>query len=600
MGKQKDFTYTKNRKAKGNMKLERNSVNREKRLSDSSSRQKAIMTNNGAQNKKLEEYSKEELIELVKTLKKRKKYGLVWEAKPEDVVEQCKRELPVLEEVKNRAIEKIEGQPTNLIIEGDNYHALSVLNYTHAGKVDVIYIDPPYNTGARDWKYNNDYVDANDTYRHSKWISMMHSRLLAAKNLLKSDGVLVVTIDDWESHNLQLLLEELFPERELTTVVIEHNPKGSPSRNFTYSHEYAHFMIPRGMSVVGKDPTEKEDTRNLRRAGRASMRKERPTMFYPIYVKGGKVVRIGTPPKRSFHPKGRNTIEKNGEIAVWPIDENGKERRWHFGLDSIHDHMDRIEVKKTSSGEIQLYVTAIPGRYKTVWTGGELDAGKYGTSLVREILGIEFPFPKSVYATAKCIETIVFNRPNALILDFFSGSGTTGHSTLLLNKKFGGNRQFILCTNNESNIAEDITYPRIKKVIEGVKTLPELTGIPANVRYFKTTFVPKDVVSDDTRKALVARSTEMICVRENTFEKKYDNKQYKIYTNGKIATGILFDLDAIKDFKKKITTLRIPAHLYVFSLTNDVFAEDFADLPMKHKLCPIPESILAVYRKLFA
>jgi len=558
------------------------------------------MANNTSQTKTIEEYSKEELVELVKTIRKRKKYGLVWEAKPEEVVAQCKRELPVFEEVPERAIEKAEGKPTNFIIEGDNYHALSVLNYTHAGKVDVIYIDPPYNTGARDWKYNNDYVDSNDTYRHSKWISMMHSRLVAAKNLLKPDGVLIVMIDDWESHNLQLLLEELYPERELTTIVIEHNPKGSPSRNFTYSHEYAHFMIPRGMSAIGKDPVEKDDTRNLRRAGRASSRKERPTMFYPIYVKNGKVIRIGSVPEDSFHPKARNTKEKNGAIAVWPIDEKGKERRWHFGLDSIADHMDRIEVKETSSGEIQLYATAIPGRYKTVWTGGDMDAGKYGTSLVKEILGIEFPFPKSVLATARCLETVVYNRPNALILDFFAGSGTTGHSTLLLNKKFQGNRKFILCTNNENNIADEITYPRIKKVIEGVKTLPDLTKIPANVRYFKTAFVPKDEVSDNTRRALVARCTDMICVREDTFEKKQDNKQYKIYTNGKITTGILFDLDAVEEFKKKITALGLSTHLYIFSLTNDVFADDFADLAIKYKLCPIPESILEVYRKLFA
>ena len=257
--------------------------------------------NNAPNGKKIEDYSKEELVELVKDLKKRKKFGIVWEAKPEDVVEQCKKELPVLVVDPDLTILKNDGA-TNLIIEGDNYHALSVLNYTHARSIDVIYIDPPYNTGAKDWKYNNDYVDSNDTYRHSKWLSMMHSRLVLAKNLLKPDGVLIVTIDDWESHHLQVLLEEVFPERELATVVIEHNPKGLPSRNFSYSHEYAHFLIPNGLSVIGKDPTEKEDTRNLRRAGRASSRKERPTMFYPIYIRDGKVVRVGTPPKTTLPP----------------------------------------------------------------------------------------------------------------------------------------------------------------------------------------------------------------------------------------------------------------------------------------------------------
>lgn len=465
--------------------------------------------------------------------------------------------------------------------------------------MDVIYIDPPYNTGARDWKYNNNYVDSNDTFRHSKWLAMMHKRLVASKGLLKDDGVLIAMIDDWEYARLLLLTEEVFPEKDIVTVVIEHNPKGSPTRHFTYSHEYAIFVLPMGMRVVGNDPKEKEDTRNLRRAGRASSRAERPSMFYPVYVKDGRIVRIGPVPEPSFHPVSRNVLEENGETSVWPLDDQGKERRWHFGLDSINDHLDRIEVKHAKEGGVQLYVTTRPARYKTVWRGGELDAGKHGTSLVRDIIGKEFPYPKSVHATAKCLETILFGRPDALVLDFFAGSGTTGHATLLLNRNYTGNRRFILCTNNENGIAEEVTYPRIKRVIDGVPELPDLTGIPANVRYFKTAFVPRHDVSDDTRIALVRRSREMICVREGTFTKKYDNARFKVYTDGATATGILFDLDAIDEFKKKLGTLGLPANLYVFSLSGDRFEGDFADLPVAHTLCPIPESILEVYRRLF-
>ncbi len=158
----------------------------------------------------------------------------------------------------------------------------------------MIYIDPPYNTGARDWKYNNSYVDSNDQWRDSKWLSMMKKRLLLAKRLLKpNSGVLIITIDDWETHHLQILLDEIFSEFELTNVVIEHNPKGSPSNNFTYSHEYAHYLIPRNQSIIGLETKEKDDVRNLRRAGKASTRKERPTMFYPIYIKDGQIIRIG-------------------------------------------------------------------------------------------------------------------------------------------------------------------------------------------------------------------------------------------------------------------------------------------------------------------
>lgn len=544
-------------------------------------------------------WTRERLLEEVKKLKKRKKYGIVWEHKPEDVVEQCKRELPVLKEVKSKEIITDPTAPVNLLIEGDNYHALSVLNYTHKGKIDVIYIDPPYNTGARDWKYNNNYVDNNDSFRHSKWLSMMSSRLSLAKNLLKRDGVLIVMIDDWEYARLQLLLEEIFPGKEIVTVVIEHNPKGSPTRHFTYSHEYAIFVLPTDVNVINKDPTEKEDTRNLRRAGRASSREERPSMFYPIYVKNGKIVRVGSQPEANFHPKKRNLIEKSGEISVWPIDDEGRERRWHFGLDSINEYMDRIVVRESASGGIQLYVTATLGRYKTVWRGGEFDAGKYGTSMVKDLIGVEFPYPKSLYATAKCLETVIYERPDALVLDFFAGSGTTGHATLLLNKKDGGDRRFILCTNNENNIAEEITYPRIKKVIKGAKDFSDITKFDANLRYFKTSFVDAES-TDANKEALTAQASEMLCVREGTFDQVKTTKTYKIFRGATKYTGIVFDQLALSQFKKELERVKGNWSVYIFSLGDDTFDEEFADFGRRVTVSPIPEAILRIYHRIFS
>ncbi|RJR23834.1 site-specific DNA-methyltransferase [Candidatus Microgenomates bacterium] len=559
-------------------------------------------------------WTKEDLIEEMKRLRKRKKYGLVWEDKPEDVVEQCKKELPVLEEVKDKEISTDSDKPVNLLIEGDNFHALSVLNYTHKNKIDLIYIDPPYNTGARDWKYNNDYVDINDVFRHSKWISMMSNRLKIAKNLLKRDGVLICTIDKNENATLLLLLEELFPAYDVTTVVIEHNPKGLPSSNFSYSHEYAHFVIPKGLSVIGKNPATKEDTRNLRRAGRASYRTERPTMFYPIYIKDGKVKRIGPIPEASFHPGKRSILKDNGEIEIWPIDDRGKERRWHFGLDSIEDHIERIGVKE-KNGDYQLYVTAVPARYKTVWTGGDLDAGKYGTSLVKEIIGKEFPFPKSLYATAKCLETVVYKKENATILDFFAGSGTTGHAVMMMNQQYGGSRNFILCTNNELNgqekelrekglteqeiqeygICRAVTYPRIRKVIEGYNNTK---GIKANLKYFITSFVPADP-TDKNKIELTKKATEMLCIKEDTFEEAEFKEKFKIFRNKNHYTGIIFDHQAIDDFKRAIKDIDGRFSVYVFSLGDDTFDDEFADIKNKVKLSPIPEAILRVYRRIF-
>ena len=178
-----------------------------------------------------DDFSKNDLIQEIKKLKKRKKFGLVWEDKQEEVVEQCKTKLPILEEVKSKEIMTDKEKPVNILIEGDNYHALSVLNYTHKGKIDVIYLDPPYNTGAKDWKYNNNYVDAEDPYRHTKWLSFMNHRLGLAKNLLSEDGIICVTIDDYEMPRLWLLMEDIFgEENHLGTIAIRINPGGRKSK----------------------------------------------------------------------------------------------------------------------------------------------------------------------------------------------------------------------------------------------------------------------------------------------------------------------------------------------------------------------------------
>ena len=228
----------------------------------------------------------DEIERLKKELKKKKKYGLVWEDKPEDVVEMCKEKLPVLKEVKSKGIMTDKTKPVNLLIEGDNYHALSVLNYTQKGKIDVIYIGPPYNTGARDWKYNNDYVDSNDAYRHSKWLSMMSNRLALAKKLLKRDGVLICAIDENELAHLGTLLEGLFPDHEIHCVTIVHNPRGIQGKNFSYTHEYAFFVFRNGLKVIGRRKIEAENVewRNLRDNGGGSLRTDAKNCFYPFIL----------------------------------------------------------------------------------------------------------------------------------------------------------------------------------------------------------------------------------------------------------------------------------------------------------------------------
>jgi adenine-specific DNA-methyltransferase len=543
----------------------------------------------------LDKMEKEELVELVKKLQHRKKYGLVWEEKSEDVVEQCKKELPVLEDNIKRAIKKDLTGPTNIIIEGDNYHSLSVLNYTHAGKVDIIYIDPPYNTGAKDWKYNNDYVDENDTYRHSKWLSFMHHRLLATRNLLKSDGVLICTIDENEHSTLGLLLQEVFPEKDIVCITIVHNPGGIQGKNFSYTHEYAYFVYPKGGTYISTLKRDDMKPTPLRDWGKENSKREAAkNCFYPVYVKNGIVVGFGEVCPDNFHPKS-NINKKDGTLEVYPVDKKGIERKWRFSRQSVESIKDEL-ICQEIRGEFVVLREKKDYRWKTVWTDGKYNANVFGTQFINKIIDTKFPFPKSIYAVQDCIRAVVHSKEDAIILDFFAGSGTTGHAVMMLNQEDGGNRKFILCTNNENGIAEEVTYQRIKKVISGYN---DTKGIPANLRYFKTAFVSKSKVSDDTRRELVRRSTEMICVRENTFDKIVDNKNFKIYKNTDHVTGVLFDLDAISEFKERIAKQKLPASIYVFSLTNDTFDEDFDDFELKHELCPIPESILEVYRKLF-
>ena len=566
--------------------------------------------------KDYDSWDKGRLIEEVRRLSVRKKYGLVWEDKPEDVVERCKTELPVLEEVEERAIENDPSLPTNFIIEGDNYHALSVLNYTHAGQIDAIYADPPYNTGAKNWIYNNDYVDGNDSFRHSKWLCFMERRLRLAKTLLKKEGIIVVTIDDYEIATLTLLMNEIFgEENHLGTVVIKNNPQGRSSvSGFQVSHEYALFYargqdarisrLARTQEQIDRygeqDAIGPFEWRNFR----AQYSTESPKMKYPIFVKRDcSDFRL---PKMKWNQtrQSYDLLEQpdETEIISLPIDPNGRERTWKWSKETVQEVKDtQMGVRVDRDGNPSVY---FKGRMKddgmlpyTIWDKPDYSASTMGANLLASMIGAKkFDYPKSLYAVMDSLRVLTSNK-NATILDFFAGSGTTGHAVMELNKEDEGDRRFILCTNNENGIAENVTYERIKKVVSGYA---DKEGVLTNIRYFKTLFVPKSDVSDDTRRSLIEKSTEMLCVKESTFKKVADNKKFKIYRNQEQATGILFDLDAIYEFKEKLDTTELPTSIYVFSLTSDNFSEDFDDLKIKHRIRPIPEGILEVYRKIFA
>jgi adenine-specific DNA-methyltransferase len=552
------------------------------------------MENNDYQN-----WPKAELIKEIKRLKKRKKYGLVWEDKPEEVVEMCKEKLPVLKEVKSKEIITDKEKPVNLLIEGDNYHALSVLNYTHAKKVDVIYIDPPYNTGARDWKYNNDYVDINDAWKHSKWLNMMEHRLQLARSLLKEDGVFICAIDENEFYRLGLLLEDIFKGFEIHCITIVHNPRGVQGNNFFYTHEYAYFVFRKGLKVIGTKQRDEVLEEELRDHGGESLRANARNCFYPILVKNNQIVGFGEVPCKDFHPKGKNVKCKDGIIEVWPIDRNGIERKWVFARNTINKIKDKLFVKEKNGGEIDIFRIKDVQKPRTVWIGPKYDASTFGSKIVNGLTGTQFPFPKSIYNTKDCLECIVKERKDAIILDFFAGSGTTGHAVTLLNKEDGGSRRFILCTNNENKIAEKVCWPRIKKVIEGHKDYPDITGILANLKYFKTAFVDYDEPTDRNKIKLTRQATEMLCMKEGTFKLVRDGEDFKILKNSNHYTGIIWDQGAIPEFKKAIKDIKGKLSVYIFSLGDETFDDEFKDVKQKVQLSPIPEAILRVYRRIF-
>lgn len=634
------------------------------------------------------DWSKEDLIERIKALEKRKKYGLIWdeEREPEKVVQQCKVKLPILKEVKNKYIKNGSEEPTHILIEGDNYHALSVLNYTHEKSIDVIYIDPPFNTGSTAWIYNNKYIDKEDTFKHSKWVSFMYKRLKLARNLLSPTGIIICAIDDYEMQNLRHILDDLFLENNrLGSITVIHNPGGRQDDKFiATAHEYMliyarnkniaevkHLGIPKKklMEYIYEDEFGKYKLREFRRSGSNSRRVDRPGLWYPIYLEPEKL-EIDIEPFE-------------GCIELLPIDPDGIERVWRWGKKSLMDKKNKyIQIIKNDES-INIFVKEREidnkgEKPKTLWNKSEYSATN-GTNELKRIMGTSeklFDYPKSHYLIRDILK--ITSNDNSIILDFFAGSGTTGQAVLELNSKEGSNRQFILCTNNElgpkrlqqlrdkglstdeikkEGVCRKVCYPRLKKLIEGfeyngnqktilfeerlnltkfnriseiyenyletkvenqekfdnlsgefkektlrlwgVKNITESQeGLGGNLKYFMTDFVPA-TPTDKNKEKLTKMSVEMLCLRENTFDLVSKTTIFQIFQNREKCTGILFDQLRISEFKEKIKDFNKPISVYIFSLSDDDFAEEFFDMQDRVKVCSIPEAILRVYRRIF-
>lgn len=386
------------------------------------------------------------------------------------------------------------------IIQADNYHALQLLEYLYPKQVDCIYIDPPYNTGARDWKYNNDYVDSKDNWRHSKWLSMMQKRLKLAKRILNPQtGVLIVTIDENEVHYLRTLLEDIFPEAYIQMVTIVINPKGVASGKFARVEEYAFFcFMPQAQLSKLEDSMlgEKETTKKVRwsvllRSGTDAQREDSKNQFYPILVdaKRHRVVKALDFLPLPEHPDLDAKID--GYDVAWPIRTDNSEGRWMVSSATLNELIEKGFValggydKKRKTWAVRYlsektrnqidsekisvigydevkniveveYVSDRTQEVRTVWNRALHNAGTYGSEALSKLIGHtnSFSFPKSLYAVHDTLSTIVKDNPNSLIVDFFAGSGTTLHAVNLLNAEDNGKRRCILVTNNEVSEAE--------------------------------------------------------------------------------------------------------------------------------------------------
>ncbi len=528
-------------------------------------------------------------------------------------------------------------KPWHTVINGENYHVLKALTWTHRGKVDAIYIDPPYNTGARDWKYNNDYVEGDDLYRHSKWLAMMERRLLLAKELLNpADSVLIVTIDEKEYLRLGLLLEQIFPEATIQMVSSVINPKGaSRGSGFRRTDEYLFFVMfgvasPQRLQLTsdwassasgGTANEADEDSADstpewtsMMRRGSHAARAERPGLYFPIYATpdGARIVEVGEAVPIGTKPPP----DKPGLKTIWPRRSDGSDGVWQVGPAELRVRIEQGRVRLGRATSYGFVVNYLPdGAYATVlsdrfeikgraadgsliavgrretrriapsqWKIASHNASEYGTALLRSLLPKRtFPFPKSLYAVEDAIRFFVANKPDAIILDFFAGSGTTAHAVMRLNKQDDGSRQCVSVTNNEVTadehkklcekglrpgdgewehwgICDYITKPRVQAAITGktpdgqpiegeykfTDKFPMADGFKENAGFFTLTYETPVSVSYQTAFTRIAL---LLWLRAGSVGRRIE----KLPASGwdvADAYGLLIELDKATDFLK--------------------------------------------------
>jgi len=475
-----------------------------------------------------------------------KKYGLVWEKHEEEVDRMMQDNIPVFTEVKEREIRATDENAYNFLLEGDNLHSLKLLEKTYAGKIDVIYIDPPYNTGSKDFTYNDVLVDENDGYRHSKWLSFMSERLQYAKKLLADSGMIMISINDIELYSLKLLCDSIYGESNLLANMIwQSTPGSNTGLDIKTVTEYVLCYAKNKMEcTTASRPIEDDQKYKFRddyveKRGKYLLNKLDRRMTGQHYSESLNYA-IKTPDDRLVFPGGEEEKQKHWN---W---------RWSESKVAWGIKNNFIEFKQSKNGKWAIYFK----QYFKVNNNDELIErslpyqnlikdlnGANSARGTQEIMSIfdkkAFDYPKPLNLIKYLLQ--IHANQNATILDFFAGSGTTAHAVLELNKEDGGNRKFILCTNNENNICEEVTYERIKRVIHGYA---DVEGIPANLKYFKTDFIPKD--ADDVSEELLSHIKEMVELENGI---TLDNKHYLIVLSDEQADELARNWSNYKDVK---------------------------------------------------
>lgn len=600
------------------------------------------------------EYNTEQLLrkinELENELKASKKYGLVWDKEntKEDVVLQCEKNIPIL-----KKIEELNchcGYLNNYIIEGDNYHSLVSLNYIYQNSIDFIYIDPPYNTGnkAKDggFKYNDIFIDKENAFRHSTWLSQTKKRLELARNLMKDHAVIFISIDDNELFNLKLLCDSVFSEKNFLGNIVQNKGNAqNDAKNIQKNHDYilvytkkrkyqsgGNGKLKEVALITSSAEDEKEvfidDEGNYYYkgskllTGSAPTLKERIKLGYTIYYNPNTKQKVAIHDydeekamisnDESFVYTDDIDLISKGYIKIRPPKKNGSLGRWTWSLEKFNNESNKILITDNLAVLTKVFVN----KNDVFKKGNKLVyLKKYRTNNLKSFY--DFPSANGTDDLKKVLPTNDFNNPknlemikffiescdnkNAFVLDFYAGSGTTGQAVLELNKEDGGHRRFILCTNNENNICTDVTYPRLKTVITGIR--PDGTkysdGLPANLYYFKTDFIEDQANTEQARYNLVEKVDSLLCIAEDVMEEVERNDYSSHFINGDKHLFIYNDYyneTKFDEFKQRVLSATGQKIVYVYASDNNIDETliEGNDIELK----PIPSKIYEIYKEI--